>query len=187
MAASVPLQKVTITFSFRSLRVFCRYDTVTFFEQSALHKVLKTNKEFAPFFNAPSVDNHREVGKYKTQNRKHGSTEKPWHSFCTNQKEDGPHNLDKNANSDSVKVFEHTAVFPMHLLNSNVCDWDLETSGIRQHRKGRERGWVHLRARRVYHAAGYSRKMAVISEMIKLRLPHIDLQSIASIQNGNVR
>ena len=94
---------------------------------------------------------------------------------------------DSTANSDSVKVFEHTAVFPMHLLNSNVCDWDLETSGIRQHRKGKERGWVHLRARRVYHAAGYSKKMAVISEMIKLRLPHIDLQSIASTQNGNVR
>ena len=143
--------------------------------------------EFAPFFNASSVDNHCEGGKSKTQNRMHGSTEKPWHSFCTNQKEDGPHNLDKNANSDSVKVFEHTAVFPMHLLNSNVCDWDLETSGIRQHRKGKERGWVHLRARRVYHAAGYSKKMAVISEMIKLRLPHIDLQSVASIQNGNVR
>ena len=149
--------------------------------------MLKTNKEFAPFFNAPSVDNHCEGGKSKTQKRKHGSTEKPWHSFCTNQKEDGPQNLDKNANSDSVKVFEHTAVFPMHLLNSNVCDWDLETSGIRQHRKGKERGWVHLRARRVYHAAGYSKKMAVISEMIKLRLPHIDLQSVASTQNGNVR
>ena len=68
----------------------------------------------------------------------------------------------------------------MHRLNSNICDWDLEEGeglGIRQHRKGKERGWVHQRARLVYHAAGYSKKMSVISEMIKLRLPHIDFEN----------
>ena len=180
-------------FLFSDLNQTYRYDTVTFYEQSALHKVFKTNREFAQFFNKAEEDRNRRR-MVNSENGKSAETDKnkerPWHSFCIQSRKEET-SLDKNANADclrdSVKVFEHTAVFPMHLLNSNICDWDLETSGIRQHRKGKERGWVHLRARRVYHAAGYSRKMAVISEMIKLRLPHIDLQSIASTQNGNVR
>ena len=120
-----------------------------------------------------------------TENGAH--IDRPWHSFCIGSSKDEERNVDKNANADclmrdSVKVFEHTAVFPMHLLNSNICDWDLEERGeeglgIRQHRKGKERGWVHQRARLVYHAAGYSKKMSVISEMIKLRLPHFDIEN----------
>ena len=152
--------------------------------------MFKTRREFAPFSNATEEERNRR----RMVNSENGKSaeadahiERPWHSFCIrNQKEET--SLDKNANTDkclrdSVKVFEHTAVFPMHLLNSNICDWDLEEgnegAGIRQHRKGKERGWVHQRARLVYHAAGYSKKMFVISEMIKLRLPHIDLENIS--------
>ena len=183
MASSVPVQEVKSAFiNFNKMR---RYDTVTFYEQSALHKVFKTRREFA----RPEKDRNRRK-KVDTENGKSAEAdpphiEQPWHSFCIGSSKDESH-LDANANADclrdSVKVFEHTAVFPMHLLNSNICDWDLEEGGegIRQHRKGKERGWVHQRARLVYHAAGYSKKMSVISEMIKLRLPHIDLE------NGNV-
>jgi len=161
-----------------------RYDTVTFYEQSALHKVFKTRREFAPFFNAATGEDRNRKRMVNTDHGKSAEPhlERPWHSFCIRSRTDDT-SLDKNANADclrdSVKVFEHTAVFPMHLLNSNICDWDLEEGGlgIRQHRKGKERGWVHQRARLVYHAAGYSKKMSVISEMIKLRLPHIDLEN----------
>ena len=170
-----------------------RYDTVTFYEQSALHKVFKTRREFAPFFN-PAEEGGGDNAKMridKTEKSKFDKndtdTHRPWHSFCMRNRRDDS-SIDSNANADrlrnSVKVFNHTAVFPMHLLNSNICDWDLEGeeggAGIRQHRKGKDRGWTHQRARLVYHAAGYSKKMAVISEMIKLRLPHFNLE------NGNV-
>ena len=175
-------------FEFSDFNQICRYDTVTFYEQSALHKVFKTRREFAPFFNAAAGEDRSGKKMVNAENGQSAETdtsiERPWHSFCIRSRTDDI-DLDKNANGDclrdSVKVFEHTAVFPMHLLNSNICDWDLEEEGglgIRQHRKGKERGWVHQRARLVYHAAGYSKKMSVISEMIKLRLPHIDLENI---------
>ena len=187
MATSVPVSKVKLRiFGFRDFNQIRRYDTVTFYEQSALHKVFKTRREFAPFFNAATGEYRNGERMVNPDNRKSAETDKsiewPWHSFCIRSRTDDI-DLDKNANADclrdSVKVFEHTAVFPMHRLNSNICDWDLEEGGlgIRQHRKGKERGWVHQRTRLVYHAAGYSKKMSVISEMIKLRLPHIDLEN----------
>ena len=181
MASSFPVQEVKS--GFRNFNKMRRYDTVTFYEQSALHKVFKTRREFAQSEKDRRKMVDTENGKSAEADPPH--IEQPWHSFCIGSSKDKSH-LDANANADclrdSVKVFEHTAVFPMHLLNSNICDWDLEEGGerIRQHRKGKERGWVHQRARLVYHAAGYSKKMSVISEMIKLRLPHIDLE------NGNV-
>ena len=154
--------------------------------------MLKTSREFATFFKTAggggAGEERNKCRSKMLKNTENGKSaeadphvERPWHSFCIGSTKDES-NLDNNANADclrdSVKVFEHTAVFPMHRLNSNICDWDLEEGeglGIRQHRKGKERGWVHQRARLVYHAAGYSKKMSVISEMIKLRLPHIDL------------
>ena len=181
---------------FSDLNQIYRYDTVTFYEQSALHKVFKTNREFAQFFNKAEEDRNRRR-MVNSENGKSAETDKnkerPWHSFCIQGRKKET-SLDKNANADclrdSVKVFEHTAVFPMHLLNSNICDWDLEEGkdgqpGIRQHRKGKEKGWAHQRARLVYHAAGYSKKMSVISEMIKLRLPHIDLENISCSSKYN--
>merc|ERR1719153_2108760 len=46
----------------------CRkYDNVTYFEQSALHKVLKMNKEFAPFFNVNECHGGR--GKKKKRSK----------------------------------------------------------------------------------------------------------------------
>jgi hypothetical protein len=157
-----------------------RYDSVTYFEQSALHKVLKMSREFGAF------------GQQKQKNGRDGETERiPWHSFCVN---DVNGNFEANVDGllhfstednvqDRIKIFEHTAVFPMHLLNSNICDEDIERLALsgeaviasRQHRKGRHHQWRHQKTRFVYHAAGFTRKIPVISAMVKRRLPDIDI------------
>jgi len=169
----------------------CRkYDTVTYFEQSALHKVLKTNREFASFFNTNQC--HGGVGrKEKDEHGKivileHKKTITPWHSFCIKNDNDRLHlNHESNA-VDRVKVFEHSSIFPMHLLNSNIFDEDIDSNGagktsIRQHRKCQHKNWIHQKARFIFHAAGFSRKMSKISTMVKLRLPHIDIGEFDSL------
>jgi len=164
----------------------CRkYDDVTYFEQSALHKVLKMNKEFAPFFNVNQCHGGRgknekdQNGKIIIEEDKKVLT--PWHSFCINNDND---HLDFNNKdidgANEVKVFEHSSIFPMHLLNSNIFDEDIDFNGtgkrsIRQHRKCQHKNWIHQKAQFIFHAAGFSRKMSKISTMVKIRLPHIDL------------
>ena len=151
----------------------CRkYDTVTYFEQSALHKVLKTNREFASFSDKSRVPSQSE----------------PWHSFVS--RSEGGDKKENRTEERSVKLFEHSAVFPMHLLNSNICDWDIDALAdpdrdsrgqIRQHRKGQHMKYCHQKARFVYHAAGFTRKMSVISKMVKSRLPATDISEFDNL------
>ena len=173
----------------------CRkYDTVTYFEQSALHKVLKTNREFSAFFDTNQITGglgkkeKDEAGKVIVKESE--KTLSSWHSFCV-QPETDLAGLDiditrlqfsqESDPRDSVKVFEHAAVFPMHLLNSNICDEDLATmedpdrSSIRQLRKVRHRKWTHQKTRFVFHAAGFSRKEGKICAMLRARLPQLDI------------
>ena len=104
------------SFELSDFNQICRYDTVTFYEQSALHKVFKTRREFAPFFNTATGEDRNLKRMVNTENRKSAETDKsierPWHSFCIRSRTDDI-DLDKNANadctSDSVKVFDHTA------------------------------------------------------------------------------
>ena len=175
----------------------CRkYDDVTYFEQSALHKVLKTKREFAPFFDNNQC--HGGVGKKERDQdgnlvileQKKAIT--PWHSFCitkanhmVNVDNENLH-LTKETNAqDCVKVFEHSSIFPMHLINSNIADEDIDfegesSSNIRQHKKCKHKNWTHQKTRFIFHAAGFTIKIPKISAMIKIRLPNLDFSELAA-------
>eukprot|EP00092_Neocalanus_flemingeri_P024384 GFUD01026440.1.p1 GENE.GFUD01026440.1~~GFUD01026440.1.p1 ORF type:complete len:355 (+),score=99.13 GFUD01026440.1:51-1115(+) len=170
----------------------CRkYDNVTYFEQSALHKVLKIKQEFAPFFNAnqyPGVVGKKE----RDENGEiiiHEQTKitTPWHSFCitndhkmVNINNDHLHLSEENNVKDRVKVFNHSAIFPMHLLNSNIADEDIDCDGESTSKqllrnKSQLKKWSHQKTRFIFHAAGFSIKIPKIVNMIRTRLPHIDI------------
>eukprot|EP00959_Pyramimonas_sp_CCMP1952_P231220 4833180-Pyramimonas_sp.AAC.1 len=136
-----------------------------FWEQSALQKVLKMENEFKTFFFGGSSS--------PKDSAKKGMKYVGWHSFTRNDSD--PCEGDCNA-VDRIAIYPHVSVFPMHQINSNIVDADLELLVTGSNPKGasfrsgpngqRNR---HRPAEFVYHAAGCNRRVELITQMLEAR------------------
>lgn len=173
------------------------YIDVCFYEQSALGRVLKKRKAFKEFFEAtkkvendgestgdksltennsikenpeeisdnkpPRLQDPADFARFATHKK---NNERMWHSFTYKK---------SNPLHYSAKIFENVSILPMHIVNSNVMDWDLEylatghmPKGTTHHPNSGGKNY-HEPCEFIFHAAGLRGKTELISGMLQRR------------------